>query len=90
MLKWMKPHCLFVFLDTFVAKQRYMTKKEDAFQTNSHYSLVGDRISKHDFDILCAFAKIKKGMDKSHVLKSLGISEQDYDQNVERVLINGF
>lgn len=65
-------------------------KKKDAFPTGTHFSLVSDNISEHDFNIMCCFAKMKKGMTKTEALAFYGLSEEDYDANVSKVLATGF
>lgn len=60
------------------------------FSDGSHYDLVGDRISKRDFNIMLAFGSIKRGNPKAEVLDKYNLTEEEYDSKVESVLEKGF
>lgn len=51
-----------------------------------HYELMAGEISHKDMMIMKAYCAIKKGEPKLSVLSRCGLSEQEYDSNIERVL----
>lgn len=67
------------------APNRLFTMKEE-LTTLMHSEFFADEDEKLEILIMGAFARIRKGEDKKHVLQSLGLTEAEYDSNVKRVL----
>lgn len=51
-----------------------------------HFELMGDEISHDDLMVMAVWADITNGKKKQEALRAHGITEDFYDQNVERVL----
>lgn len=50
------------------------------------FGLLADDIGVSDTKIMGAYGAMARGMSKEGALKKYGLSEKDYDNNVERVL----
>lgn len=51
-----------------------------------HFEFLGEEISEFDLSIMSVYGAIQRGLTKEEALKSNGVTEEDYDANVERVL----
>ena len=54
--------------------------------TDMHYEFFEGEMSKRDFYIFAVSGAISRGVPKQEALKKYGISEDEYDANIERVL----
>lgn len=64
-----------------------MTKKLNPELTaEMHCELMAGEISHKEMMIMKAYCAIEKGEPKLSVLSRCGLSEQEYDSNIERVL----
>lgn len=62
-----------------------MAKKEE-LTTLMHYDFLCNEMSVEDIKIYGVFGAMKGGLSKKEALNKYGISEQLYDENIERVL----
>lgn len=60
--------------------------KKDEFTTLMHSEFLCEEMSIEDIKICGVFGAIKGGASKKEALNKYGISEQLYDENIERVL----
>ena len=54
--------------------------------TAMHSELFGDEVSNFDLRIASVFGAIKRGVDKQEALAQYELTEQEYEDNIERVL----
>lgn len=59
---------------------------EEEFTTAMHAEMFGDKISQDDLKIMGVYGAVKRGLNKKKALSNYGISEKEYDSNIERVL----
>ena len=59
---------------------------KDEFTTAMHEELLGDEFSHLDLQVMAVFGAIRRGVSKKEALKEQGLSEKEYDENIERVL----
>lgn len=62
------------------------TNMEDEFTTKMHAELLGDEIPYKDLLICSVYGATKRGISLDDALKIHGISKEEYEQNIERVL----
>lgn len=60
--------------------------KKDELTTLMHYDFLCKEMSVEDIKIYGVFGAMKGGLSKKEALNKYGISEQLYDENIERVL----
>ena len=60
--------------------------KKDAFTTLMQSEFLCEDMSIEDIKIYGVFGAMKGGLSKKEALNKYGISEQLYDENIERVL----
>lgn len=53
---------------------------------NEDFSLVADDIGVADTKVMGVFGAIRRGVTKEEALKKYGLSEKEYDDNIDRVL----
>lgn len=68
----------------FIEKKRREMKEE--LTTEMHAELLDGEISRFDLCVMGVFAQIRRGVAKNVALKRYGISEEEYDANIKRVL----
>lgn len=68
----------------FIEKKRHEMKEE--LTTEMHAELLEGEISRFDLCVMGVFAQISRGVDKKIALKRYGISEEEYNSNIKRVL----
>lgn len=59
---------------------------KEEFTTAMHEELIGKEIPHRDLLIGSVYGAIKNGVKKSDALVKYGVSESEYDQNIQRVL----
>lgn len=59
---------------------------KEELTTLMHSEFFDNEDEKLEILIMGAFARIRKGEDKKSVLQSLGLNEDEYDNNVKRIL----
>ncbi len=59
---------------------------EEEFTTAMHAEMFGDKISLGDLKIMGVYGAIKRGLSKKIALSNYGITEKEYDSDIERVL----
>lgn len=59
---------------------------KEEFTTAMHEELIGKEIPHSDLLIGSVYGAIKNGVKKSDALAKYGVSESEYDQNIQRVL----
>lgn len=59
---------------------------KEELTTLMHSEFFDNEDEKLEVLIMGAFARIRKGEDKMSVLKSLELTEEEYDSNVKRIL----
>lgn len=59
---------------------------KEELTTLMHSEFFDNKDEKLEILIMGAFSRIRKGEDKKSVLQSLGLTEQEYDSNLKRVL----
>lgn len=59
---------------------------KEELTTRMHFEFLGEEISEFDLSIMSVYGAIQRGLTKEEALKSNGVTEEDYDANVERVL----
>jgi hypothetical protein len=60
--------------------------KKDELTTLMHYDFLCEEMLVEDIKIYGVFGAMKGGLSKKEALNKYGISEQLYDENIERVL----
>lgn len=68
----------------YIEKKRRAMKEE--FTTDMHAELLDGIISQFDLHIMDAYSQIRRGAKKSMALKANGLTEEEYDTNIDRVL----
>lgn len=58
----------------------------DELTTKMHAEFLGDEISEFDLRVMDVRGQISRGFDKAKALKENGLTEKEYDDNIERVL----
>ena len=64
----------------------YLCAMAEELTTKMHYEFVEGEISKRDFDIMSVYGAISRGVPKQEALDEHGMSAEEYDANIERVL----
>jgi hypothetical protein len=59
---------------------------KDELTTAMHSELMEDFISEQDMKIMGVYGAMNRGIPKEEALKSYGISEKEYSDNIKRVL----
>lgn len=54
--------------------------------TAMHEEFIGDEISHNDLKIMGAYGAIRNGASKVKALRKYGLTEGEYDANIDRVL----
>lgn len=53
---------------------------------NEDFSLMADEVGVADTKVMGVFGAIQRGATKEEALKKYGITEKEYDDNIDRVL----
>ena len=53
---------------------------------NEDFSLMADEVGVTDTKVMGAFGAIRRGATKEEALKKYGLTEKEYDDNIDRVL----
>lgn len=65
----------------------YLCKKmKEEFTTAMHAELLYGEISSHDLSIMGAYGAMARGINKQDALAKYKLTEEEYDNNIERVL----
>lgn len=59
---------------------------QEELTTDMHYDFMQGEVSKKDFYIASIFGAIKRGIPKEEACSKHGISVEEYDANIDRVL----
>lgn len=73
------------YFSAFVHKNIFLTMG-DELTLKMHQELLGDEISNFDLRIMGVFGAMKRGIPKHEALLHYEISEEEYDDNIQRVL----
>ena len=65
---------------------KWLPSTGEDLTTAMHEELIGDEFSHFDFMVFAASGAISRGVPKSEALRKYGITEQEYDDNIDRVL----
>ena len=60
--------------------------KQDELTTLMHEEFIGHEISHEDFMVMAVYGAMKRGISKEQALAKYGITEEFYDENVDRVI----
>lgn len=61
-------------------------RQKDELTTAMHEEFIGHEIPHFDLMVMGVYGAIGRGISKNEALKKYGLSEKEYDDNVERVL----
>ncbi len=61
-------------------------EKKEELTSEMHAEFMCEDMSKEDFNVMSAFAAIRRGDSKQDALKRFNLTEEFYDKNVDRVL----
>lgn len=59
---------------------------KDELTTEMHYEFMKDKVSHFDFMVFAASGAIRRGVEKAEACKEHGITVEEYDANIDRVL----
>lgn len=53
---------------------------------NEDFSLMADEVGVTDTNVMGVFGAIRRGATKEEALKKYGLTEKEYDDNIDRIL----
>jgi hypothetical protein len=59
---------------------------KEEFTTAMHAELIGKEISSYALNILGAYGAMSRGINKQTALKKYKLTEEEYEDNIERIL----
>lgn len=59
---------------------------QEELTTKMHAEFIGDDISDLDLRIMAVYGAISRGTEKESALREYGLTEQEYNENIDRVL----
>lgn len=59
---------------------------KEEFTTAMHAELLGEEISLYDLRVLSVYGAMTRGFNKTAALAKYKLTEEEYDNNIERVL----
>ncbi len=59
---------------------------EEEFTTKMHAELLDREITSYDLNIMGAYGAIARGINKQDALVKYKLTEEEYDNNIERIL----
>ena len=65
---------------------KWLPSTGEELTTAMHEELIGDEIPHFDLMVLSVYGAIKRGVSKQEALEKYGISEKEYNENIERAL----
>ena len=61
---------------------------KEEFTTAMHEELIGTEMSHFDLMVFAAAGAMDRGLSKAQALEKYGLTEQEFDDNIERVLLS--
>lgn len=56
--------------------------------TAMHCEFIGDEIDSSDLEVMAVYGAMKRGLTKQEALAQYQMTEEFYDSNIDRVLLN--
>lgn len=76
-------------LEDWVCKecgQRYKKQTEEVPTYDEAFGLTADEVGVYDTKVMGVFGAMRRGATKEEALKKYGLTEKEYDDNIDRVL----